>query len=328
MPHGATPKHDRLRSRVADERTWDVFVVGSAYWDVLVRGPELPTPGRSLQGTALQEAPGGRGANQAVAAARLGAGVALATCVGRDARGECIRQRLEHEGVDTRHVTIDESAPTGVAAIQVGGDGEKQLLGFPGASSTLAHLDTSSIAAALRRASVLLMQLEATVDVVTALAAAAHEAGCRVVLDAAPPEPLTDALMERLYLFRSNAEEAGVITGIAVSDRESARRAASTLLGRGATAACIEAGPAGDLLVWRSTDGSEREIWLPHFPVAAIDSTGAGDAFSATLAVMAARHEDLRTGARCASAAAALTTTRLGAQAAFPSMAEVVDLVQ
>ncbi|MFL5620644.1 MAG: ribokinase [Gemmatimonadaceae bacterium] len=312
---------------MANARGGDVVVVGGANWDFLVRGPSLPTPGGTVRGDEFQEAPGGKGANQAVAAARLGARVAFVGCVGADAYGERIIDRLQTEGIDTQHVTRDATAASGIAVIQVGGDGEKQILTAPGANTRLSVADVEAARSAIERAAVLLLQLEVSLDVVEASARIAHDAGVRVVLDPAPAVPLPDSLMRRVHLIRPNAEEAAIVTGVAVHDRATAGEAARALLRRGAHAAVLQAGSEGDLMVW-SHDGGERERWLPRIPVKAIDATGAGDAFAAALAVMVAHDRPLEEAGPFASAAAALTTTKLGAQAALPTRHEVDALLR
>jgi ribokinase len=308
----------------AAERRWDIVVVGGANWDFLVRGPKLPAPGGTVSGDDFQEAPGGKGANQAVAAARLGARVALVARVGTDAYGTRILERLRAEGVGVDRVARDDHASTGIALIQVGGDGEKQILTAPGANTRLSIADVDASRSIMERAAVLLVQLEPPVQVVDASVRIAHEAGARVVLDPAPPPaaPLTDALLRHVDLVRPNSEEAAALTGVRVHDRDSARVAANALVDRGIHTAVVQAGSSGDLMVWHAADG-RRECWLPHFDVRSIDATGAGDAFAAALAVMLAERRPLADAGRFASAAAALTTTRLGAQAALPTRDDV-----
>jgi ribokinase len=314
-------------SFMTNAHRWDVVVVGSANWDFLVRGPSLPTPGGTVRGETFQEAPGGKGANQAVAAARLGGRVAFVGRVGADEYGERIIARLRAERVDTQYVVRDLEGASGVAVIQVGGDGEKQILTAPGANARLSVANVQAARTSIESAAVLLVQLEASLDVVETSARIAHEAGVRVVLDPAPALPLPDSLVRRVHLIRPNAEEAGIVTGVAVHDRATAGEAARVLLRRGVHAAVVQAGPEGDLLVW-SHDGAERERWMPRIPVEAIDATGAGDAFAAALAVMVASDRPFEEAGPFASAAAALTTTKLGAQAALPTRDEVDALLR
>jgi ribokinase len=317
-------------------RRWDVVVVGGANWDFLARGRELPKPGGTVRGESFQEAPGGKGANQAVAAARLGARTSIVARVGADARGEMIVDRLISELVDTAHVVRDPRVATGIAVVQVGGDGEKQILTAPGANACLSVDDVREAQSQIADATVLLVQLEASLETVSAAIRIAHDAGTIVVLDPAPAVPLPAELLRLVHLIRPNREEAQVITGVEVRDRQSARTAACKLLDDGVGVAVIQAGSDGDLMVWRGSqrmsfahsqrthaDRKTHELWLPRIPVDAIDATGAGDAFAAALAVKVALHTPLEEAGRFASAAAALTTTKLGAQAALPTTAEV-----
>lgn len=304
------------------EIEFDIVVVGGINTDFLARGQELPGPGATVEGTEFQEAPGGKGANQAVAAARLGARVAMLARVGRDERGESSVRALVAEGVDCRFVVRDTTVQTGSAVIQVAESGQKQILAVPGANARMAPGDLAAATPALGRARVLLTQLEVPVEVVLAAARLARAGGARVVLDPAPPRPLPDDLFPLLDVVRPNAGEAAALTGLTVRDRDSARRAAEALLARGAGAAAVQAGEEGDLLVWR---GGER--WLPRLPVESVDATGAGDAFAAALAVMLAQGRSLADAAEFANAAAALATTRVGAQAGLPRRPEVEALL-
>ncbi len=243
---------------MASANDFDVIVVGGINTDFLARGPALPGPGATVEGTEFQEAPGGKGANQAVAAARLGARVAMVARVGPDQRGRDAVRRLAGEGVDCRYVVRDPTVQTGSAVIQVAESGEKQILAVPGANGAVAPEDLEPASAALGRARVLLTQLEVPVDVVLAAARLARAGGACVVLDPAPPRALPAELFPLLDVIRPNAGEAAALTGVSVRDRDSARRAAEALLARGAGAAAVQAGEEGDLLVWR---GGVR--WLP-----------------------------------------------------------------
>ncbi|TMB42510.1 MAG: ribokinase [Deltaproteobacteria bacterium] len=288
---------------------YDVVVVGKANVDYLVRGPRLPAPGESVNGDAFQEAAGGKGANQAVGAARLGAKVALVARVGRDARGDAVLAKLHDESVETRFVTRDPEQPTGVALCQVAASGEKQILSAAGANARLTC--------------VVLCQLGVPLDAVEEAVRLGRNARCVVVLDPGPPARLPDSLVAQLDLIRPNTSEAEILTGIPVRDRGSAREAALDLLRRGAKIAAVQAGEHGDVLISR-----EREVWLPRFDVNRVDATGAGDAFASALAVCLAEGRSLEDAGPFASAAAALATTVLGAQASLPRREAVLRLLR
>ncbi|MFN2550349.1 MAG: ribokinase [Myxococcales bacterium] len=301
---------------------YDVVVVGKANIDYLARGHRLPKPGQSVNGDFFQEAPGGKGANQAVGAARLGARVALVARIGRDARGDAVLASLARSGVDAAHVTRDPAEPTGVALCQVGPSGEKQILSAAGANARLTAACVRDAAHALGSTRVVLCQLGVPQEAVAEAAKIGRSAGARIVLDPGPPAPLPDDLLARIDVIRPNASEARLITGVTVCDKDSARVAARELLRRGAGAAVVQAGDQGDLLV----TGSE-EVWLPRFEVKPVDATGAGDAFASALAVCLAEGKSLAESATFASAAAALATTVLGAQASLPTREAVRALL-
>ena len=302
---------------------YDVVVVGKANLDYLVRGPRLPTPGQSVNGDAFQEAPGGKGANQAVGAARLGARVALVARVGWDARGDAVLAKLHAEAVDTRFVTRDRHEPTGVALCQVGASGEKQILSAAGANARLTAACVQEAAPAIGSARVVLCQLGVPLDAVEEAVRLGRNAKAVVILDPGPPASLPDSLIAQLDLIRGNTSEAQILTGIAVRDRGSARDAAVALVRRGAKIAAVQAGEHGDVLISR-----DREVWLPRFEVKRVDATGAGDAFASALAVSLAEGRALEEAGPFASAAAALATTQLGAQASLPRREEVVRLLE
>ncbi|HMJ01545.1 MAG TPA: ribokinase, partial [Conexibacter sp.] len=287
----------------------DVVVIGGANSDFLLRGKSLPKPGMTIDGEEFQQAPGGKGANQAVAAARLGAKVAFVGRVGADPRGEALRAALEHEGVNVRELSVDPSAATGVASIMVDAEGQKQIMTAPGANHRFTAQDVARAAELIAMARVVLLQLELPLPAVVAAVHLARAAGARVILDPAPPHELSEDVLRDVHLIRPNAAEAQVLTGVEVDDVAAARKAAGNLLRRGVGAAVIGA-PGGNLLV-----SAEDELWLPHLEVKSVDATGAGDAFAAALAVCVARGETLPQAARFATVAAALKTTRLGAQA-------------
>jgi ribokinase len=213
-------------------REWDVVVVGGANTDYLIQGPSLPRPGQTLVGRELLISTGGKGANQAVAAARLRARTALVSRLGDDDRGEAILGRLEAEGVATKHVVQDDETPTGAALIMVGDEGQKQILTSPGANHRLSIEDVESAGQTIALSFVLLAQLEVPLECVMAAAKIAREAGARVVLDPSPPIALPDELLAYVDVMRLDAGAAERLTGIPVSDRDSARSAAKALLSR------------------------------------------------------------------------------------------------
>ena len=294
--------------------SWDIVVVGGANYDYLGRGAQLPRPGETRPGDLVDEAPGGKGANQAVAAARLGARVAFIGRLGMDERGARLLESFQREGVDTAAVVRDNEAPTGVALIMVGKGGQKQILSIGGANLRLTSADVTAAAAVIRGAKVLLVQLEVPLEAVVTAAHIAREAGVKVLLDPAPAIDLPDALLRLVDWIKPNSNEAQILTGVVVQDPASARAAATQLKQRGAGSVAVTAGSEGTLAVW---PGGER--LLKRLPVKSIDATGAGDAFAGALGVALAEGQPFVEACAFANAAAALATTIVGAQAAMPS---------
>jgi ribokinase len=303
--------------------TCDIVILGGANTDYVVRGSMLPGPGETVDGTLFQEGCGGKGANAAVAAARLDASVALISRVGRDSRGDRIIQTLRKEGIDTQYVSHDADAATGVALVMVEQQtGEKQILTALGANRRLTIDEIKAASELIGSAKVLLAQLEVPMECVVKAARIAYEAGVKVILDPAPPRSLPDDLFRMIHILKPNASEAEALTGIKVADRASARQAAKQLLKEGVAIVAIQAGHDGNLLVWQ-----ENEHWLPHIPVESVDATGAGDTFAAALAVATAEGRSLREAGSLANAAAALATTTIGAQTGLPRREEVEKLL-
>jgi len=303
-------------------KKFDVVVVGGANWDYLIRGKKLPGGGETAEGEQFHEGAGGKGANQAVAAARLGARVAFVARVGSDIRGDALLRLLNQEGVDTRFVVRDSSTSTGVALIMVDENGQKQIQTAPGANRQFSPHNVQESAEVLRSAKVVLSQLEVPLPSVATTLRIAKEAGAKTILDPAPPVRLDDEILQLVDFVRPNSNEAEVLTDIAVKDRESARQAARALMARGVGAVAVQSGDEGNLLVWR--DG---EHFLPKMKVNSVDATGAGDAFAATLAVFLAEGRELTEAGELANAAAALATTVVGAQDGLPSREKVLRLL-
>ena len=238
---------------------WDVVVVGSANTDFLIRGPKLPAAGETVGGDEFHEGAGGKGANQAVAAARLGARTALVARLGRDRRGDELAARLAAEGVDLRCAARDADAPTGAAVIMVDSRGEKSILIAPGANGRMSAADVDAAAGMIQAGSRRPLSAGSPAGRRADGLPAGPGRGARVVLDPAPARPLPDELLRLLDVIRPNATEAETLTGVKVTDRDSARRAAKQLIGRGVGAVAVQAGDDGNLLVWPG-----GECWMPN----------------------------------------------------------------
>lgn len=302
---------------------WDVVVVGGLNSDFLIRGAVLPSRGQTIEGETFFGGPGGKGANQAVAAARLGARVSMIGRVGSDERGDALIDALRKEGVDTQYIFRDEHAATGAAVIMVDNTGEKVIMTAPGANLQVRPFDILKAEKAIREARVLLTQLELPPLAIEEALKVARADRIRTVLDPAPARPLEPGFLKLVDVIRPNASEAETLTGIRVTDAATARSAAAFLMKHGVDAVSVQAGDEGDLLVWK--DG---ELLLKRIPVERVDATGAGDAFAAGLAVGLAQGKSFEEAGRIGNAAAALATTKLGAQTGLPTWDEVAGLLR
>ena len=291
-----------------------IVVVGSANTDLVVQADRLPRPGETVLGGDLITAQGGKGANQAVAAARLGADVTFVARIGGDAFGGETRRALQAEGLDLQYLVDDPEAPSGVAMIVIGPDGQNLIAVAPGANRRLSEDDLMAARGAFVGAKVVLLELETSVVAGLAAARLGREAGATVMLNPAPApaESLPNALYESVDILTPNEIEASVLSGESTPER-----AARTLLKRGPRTVIVTLGEAGALVADRS-----GLVSVPGFHVEPVDTSAAGDAFNGGLAVALGRGDALPNAVRYAHAVAALTVTRLGAQPSLPSAEE------
>jgi ribokinase len=297
---------------------WDLVVLGGINTDYTIRGEALPKPGQSVPGDSFFTGPGGKGANQAVAAARLGARVAMIGRVGGDARGRELVRNLKRENINTSHVAVDSRQPTGAAIISVDAQGEKQISAALGANQAMTIGQVRAAEKFIASARVLLCNFEAPPACVLAAARIAAKHGIKVILDPAPPAKIPKELFPLLFAIRPNSDEAEQITGISVCDRASALRAARQLLRKDVQIAALEVGDAGNLIL-----SDSEELFLPRLKVKTVDATGAGDAFAGALAAGLAEGLSIGDAARFATVTSALSTTKFGAQDALPRRREV-----
>lgn len=294
-----------------------VLVIGSANMDFTVAVPRLPGEGETVTGGSFYVSHGGKGANQAVAARRLGGEVRFVGCVGEDAQGDQVSQQMTAEGIPTANL-IRTGDATGVALIMVDAAGRNQIAVASGANAQLLP-DLARIHASLMTwAKVLLLQLEIPIPTVQWALATAREHGVLSILNPAPAQPLPDTLLSLVDCLTPNATEAHLLTGVPVDGPEAAAQAAQRLLTQGVRRVIVTLGSQGVL----SCDGKSA-LHFPAFPVEAVDTTGAGDAFNGTLAVGLAAGGTWEEALPLANAAAALTCTRRGAQTSFPRRADV-----
>ncbi len=291
-----------------------ICVVGSVNMDLTIRAARLPRPGETLAGRDFQIGPGGKGANQAVMAARLGAHVAMVAKVGTDAFGQRALANLQAEGIDTSHVLINAACPTGLAAILVDDAGQNSILVVPGANEHLRPEEVSLAAEVIRHADIVLCQLEIPLAATLTALRFAKSAGVRTLFNPAPAQALPEEVLRLTQIAVLNETELEFLTGATISSPQDAIAAGRSLLERGPESVVVTLGAAGAVFLHGATAVQE-----PAPAVKAVDTSGAGDAFIGALAVALARGVELHEGVRRANQVAALTVTRLGTQASFPS---------
>ena len=302
----------------------NIVVIGSTNTDMVVKTSRLPAGGETVLGGEFLMNAGGKGANQAVAAARYGNRVVFVAKTGNDLFGERVRSSLHKEGIVLDHLSVDPLHPSGVALITIDARAENCIVVASGANMYLSTADVDAAREEISAADVVLMQLESPIETVTYAARMAAEAGVKVVLNPAPApdKPLPEELMRSLYLITPNRSEASRLSGIEVKDMESAREAAKAILDRGPQSVIITLGGDGSLVY----DGQEF-TFIEATKVEAVDTTAAGDTYNGVLATMIAEGRNLIDAAREASLAAAISVTRMGAQPAAPTRAEVAAMV-
>ncbi len=295
-----------------DEKRPRIVVVGSANTDMVTRVPRLPVPGETLLGGAFAIAPGGKGANQAVAAARLGAVVTFVGCVGADSFGDLLVLNLENEGISTEFVTRDPDAATGVALITVDEEfGENTIVVAPGANAKLSPPLLDLAAAAIHSADILLCQLEIPLETVHAALQMARSAGVQTLLNPAPAQLLSGELLSLVSVLTPNQTEATFMLGTDLDPTA----AALLLKHNGAESVVMTLGAAGARLVTGSVNA-----WIPTFaPSEVVDTTAAGDCFAGALAVALGEGQTLEQAVKFANAAASLSVETEGAQPSLPN---------
>jgi ribokinase len=291
-----------------------IVVVGSINMDLMLRCPRLPQPGETVLGTDFRTEPGGKGANQAVAAARLGARVALVGCVGDDDFGARAIAGLRAEGVDLAHLSVIEGCATGVAMVQVDDHGQNSIALGPGANHALTATHVDSAARLIAEAGLLICQLETPLSAVQRAIEIAHAAGVPVLLNPAPAQPLPVSMLRQIDLLVPNESEAAALSGVPVRGQTGAAEAAAQLVRAGCGAVLVTLGPEGLILL--DGEGCHHH---PAHAVCALDTTGAGDAFIGALAAARVDGQDLRSAIDVAQRAAAFSVQRRGAQASMPT---------
>lgn len=301
-----------------------VVVFGSINMDLVTRTPRLPQPSETIIGSEFFTTPGGKGANQAVAVARLGILTQMVGRVGGDEFGHQLLESLQTAGVKIRGVHVDHSTHSGVAVITVADDGENQIIGVPGANGELDGTDIERLLELLPKADALLLQLEVPLPVVKRAAQAARQAGVRVLLDPAPvPGEAIADLYPCVDILLPNEVEAGHLVGFPVNSPETAAAAAALFQQQGAQTVIVKLGAQG---VFCATP--DDAFFVPAFSIAAVDTVAAGDAFAGGLTAALVEGKPLRQAVIWGSATGALTATKVGAQSAMPDRAALEAFLQ
>jgi ribokinase len=295
-----------------------IVVVGSSNTDMIIQLARIPRPGETLLGGAFTSAAGGKGANQAVGAARAGGNVTLVARVGKDVLGAEAVAGFRKDGINVDFVSTDKTAPSGVALIFVGKDGQNSIAVAGGANARLSPADVKKAAKAIRGAAVLVAQLESPLDTIAAAAAIAAKAGVPFILNPAPARALPDDLLKLTSILTPNETEAELLTGVKVKDDATAAKAAAKLLARGVGPVILTLGARGAFVA----NATAAQV-VPGFKVNAVDTTAAGDTFTGALAVALAEGKTLPAAIRFANAAAAISLTPLGAQPSAPTRREI-----
>ena len=296
-----------------------VTVFGSFVVDLMTRTPHLPAPAETVKGSFFKQGAGGKGFNQGIAAHKSGGDVTMITKLGRDSLAAVATDAMDSVGLSKDHLFYSETEPTGVALISVDENtSQNEIIIVPGACATISDEDIASVAERIKESAYLLLQLEVNQDANEKVAAMAKAAGVKVIVNTAPYSPVTDEFLSGCYLVTPNEVEAEELTGICVSDLESADKAAKVFKDKGVQNVVITLGSRG---VYVNEDGKSEIV--PAYKVNAIDTTGAGDAFNGGLLTALSEGKTISEAARFANALAAISVQRIGTTPSMPTRAEI-----
>jgi ribokinase len=295
-----------------------ILVLGSFMMDLVVRTDRAPESGETIIGTSFGRFPGGKGANQAAAAARLGGSVIMAGKLGEDMFGEEMRSVMEQEKINTRYILADENSSTGVGSIVLDKNGQNRIIVVPGANLNYTPAEVEQIESVIQQAELLIMQLEMDIAVIERAAELAHRHGVPVILNPAPAQQLSDALLQRVSYLTPNETELELLTGSKVNSLEDAKSAAKLLLDKGVGHVIVTLAEKGALIADRN-----GFTHVEGFPVQPVDTVAAGDSFNGALAVQLVLKKPLDEAIRFANAVGAMTVTKEGAIPSLPYLSEV-----
>lgn len=295
-----------------------IIVIGSLVYDLVAKAERRPQKGESLLGTEFGMFPGGKGANQAVQCAKLGAEVWMAGRVGNDFFGDSLINNLNKEGVNTKYLIKDKTTTTAVGCIVIDKGGDNSIVMVPQANMKNTKSDVDRIKNILNKFDVLILQLEIPLEVVIYSAKLARKNNLKIILNPAPGREIPDILIKNCDILTPNETEAEILTGVKIKNLEDVKSAGKKLLERGAKYVIITLGEKGALYCTK-----EETSLISPFKVKAVDTTAAGDAFNGGLAVAIAKGKDIKEGIKLANAAGALSATKMGAQPSLPSKREL-----
>lgn len=298
-----------------------IVVVGSCNTDMVIKADRLPVPGETILGGTFFMNPGGKGANQAVAAARMGGSVTLVSKTGNDVFGKQSVSLYNSENINTDFIYSDPRHPSGVALITVDSYGENCIVVASGANASLCPSDIDKASAEIESCDLVLMQLEIPIETVEYVAEMANKKGIKVILNPAPARALSEQLLKNLYIIIPNKNEAEILSGIKVCDIESARKAATIISAKGVDIVVITLGSQGALI-----KEHEDYHFVEAYKVDTVDTTAAGDAFCGSVCVGLSEGKSILQSVELAVRAAALTVTRMGAQTSIPFRTELASL--
>ena len=288
---------------------------------MVIKTPRFPLPGETIIGGEFFMFPGGKGGNQAVAAARMGGEVSFICCLGNDVFGQKSLEGYQREGIDTAGIVIQPNVSSGVALITVNEQGENEIVVASGANSLLSKDQLDEVEDKIINAPLILTQLETPIEVISHLASKCRQAGVPLIINPAPAQVLADDILSQLYLITPNETETEILTGVNVTDERSAAEAAGELLGKGVENVIITMGKRGAFFM----NSEERFKVIPP-KVKAVDTTAAGDVFNGALAVFLSEGMDWNRSMDLASKAAALSVTKMGAQSSAPYRKDITNL--
>lgn len=296
-----------------------ILVIGSSNTDLVVKTEHIPEPGETVLGGDFMMAAGGKGANQAVAASRLGGDVAFVAKIGNDMFGKGSIENYKREKMDISRIIIDKNSTSGVALISVDSKAENCIVVAPGANNKITKADIDASKDLISSCEYVLMQLEIPMDIIEYVAGMAHSLGKKIILNPAPAAPLSKDLISKLFLITPNKTESRQITGLNVDTQEDISKAADALLGMGVENVVITLGTKGSFI-----KNSTVCQMVPAIKVDAVDTTAAGDTFNGALCVALSEGKSLLEAVKFATKASSISVTRMGAQTSIPYREEIL----